>query len=145
MFSSSTLRVLALVAAIAPFAGCQAMFGDDQTSIGEQRLAVSAPVASKQRLGDDGYPLLGAFPGTAAPQLTDAEVSSDSSRFNGLAAERTATPSTADYDAKIARADAVRARQAAEVEAAKAKRAAARVRPTGPTPAEVLKQIESGT
>ena len=145
MSSSSTLRVLALVAAIAPVAGCQAMFGDDQTSIGEQRLAASAPVVSSQRLGDDGYPLLGAFPGAAAPQLTDAEVSSDSSRFNGMAAERTAAPNTTDYAAKIARAEALRAQQAASVEATTAKQASARAKPTGPTPAEVLKQIESGT
>ncbi len=144
MFSSSTLRVLALVAVIAPVAGCQAMFGDDQTSIGEQRLATSAPVASKQRLGDDGYPLLGAFPGTAAPQLTDAEVTSDSSRFNGLAAQRSASSGATDYDAKIARAEALRTQQAAEVEAAMAKKPNS-AKPTRPTPADVLKQIESGT
>ncbi len=145
MFSSSTLRVLALLVAVAPAAGCQAMFGDDQdNSIGAQRLAATAPVASRQRLGDDGYPLLGAFPGAAAPQLTDAEVSSDSTRFNKLAAQRSAAPNATDYDARIARAQALRARQAAEVEAGLARKSKP-ARPRGPTPEEVLRQIESGT
>lgn len=144
MFSPSTLRVLALVAAMAPVAGCQAMFGDDQdNSIGAQRLAASAPVASRQRLGDDGYPLLGAFPGTAAPQLTDAEVANDSARFNSLAAQRSAAPNATGYEAKIARAEALRKRQEAQVKAEMAKRPRP-AKPTAPTPQQVLQQIESG-
>ena len=151
MLSSPVVRILALAAVLAPLGGCQAFFGDDQdNSIGSQRLAATAPVASKQRLDDDGYPLLGAFPGTAAPQLTDAEVSRDSGRFNGVASERAATPAANDYAARLARADAVRRRQLADVNAALAKKptpakSTGSKGSSGPTPEEVLKQIESGT
>ena len=154
MIPWSSLRFIAIVAAMLPAAGCQSLFGEEpNTSVGAQRLAATAPVASSQRLGEDGYPLLGAFPGKAATQLTDAEVSSDRSRFNGLATQRSAGSApagadTAGYDAAVARAAALRASQAEAVQAQMAKKPKPKPKPatrTGPSPGDVLKQIQSGT
>ncbi|UIJ73557.1 hypothetical protein [Aurantimonas sp. HBX-1] len=146
MIPLSLLRTLAVCGAVLPAAGCQAMFGDDEdTSIGAMRLAAAPSVASAQQRDEDGYPLLGAMPKAAAPQLTDAEAQAGQAQLGAMAQQRAVTaPSSGP--AQVARLQALRQQQAAEVEAALARRPQAQqpaaTRPQSPE--DVLRQIEAG-
>ncbi|HEX2018215.1 MAG TPA: hypothetical protein VGO17_04680 [Aurantimonas sp.] len=146
MIPLSLLRTLAICCAVMPAAGCQSIFGDDEdTSIGALRLAAAPDVASTQRTDENGYPLLGASPSAAAPQLTDAEAQANQARLGAMVQERAVAPPSSG-PAQVARLQALREQQAAEVEAALARRPQAQEpaasRPQ--SPAEILRQIEAG-
>ncbi|MEF2550568.1 hypothetical protein VQ042_04210 [Aurantimonas sp. A2-1-M11] len=147
MLPLSVIRPFAIVLALLPVAACQS----DDTSIGALRLAASPDVPSSQRADADGYPLLGAYPGKAAAQLTDAEVQAEQARLAAAASQHAgAAAAPSGFAGKIQRAESVRQQQAAEVEAVLATqpspRDASGNRPTRtvPTPEEVLRQIEAG-
>ncbi|MBC6717251.1 hypothetical protein H9Q09_13640 [Aurantimonas sp. DM33-3] len=147
MLPLSVIRPFAIVLALLPAAACQS----ENTSVGALRLAASPDVPSSQRTDADGYPLLGAYPGRAAEQLTDAEVQAEQARLAATAGQHaSAAAQPSGFDGKIQRAQSVRQQQAAEMEAVLATeptpRDATGNRParTGPTPEEVLRQIEAG-
>lgn len=141
------LRLVCGFASMIALTACQGIFpGDEDDSLGAMRLGQSAPVASSQRVDEDGYPLLGAYPGTAAPQLTDEAVASTEAEFNTMANARAAgrTDSTGVYASNIQRSQAARQRQAAALEAASASQpAASGTTGRGPRPEDVLRQIEA--
>ncbi|MBB4001769.1 hypothetical protein [Aurantimonas endophytica] len=146
MIPLSLLRTLAVCCAIVPAAGCQSFFGDDEdTSVGAMRLAAAPAVPSAQRRDEDGFPLLGAVPRAAAPQLTDAEAQAGQAQLGAMAQQRAATPPSSG-PAQVARLQALRQQQAAEVDAALARRPEAQQpaasRPQSPE--DVLRQIEAG-
>ena len=145
MIPLSLLRTLVLCCAVVPAAGCQSIFGDDEdTSIGALRLAAAPDVPTTQRRDEGGFPLLGAFPSAAAPQLTDAEAQAGQARLGAMAQERAATPPPSG-PAQVARLQALRQRQAAEVDAALARRPQAQQpAATRQSPEDVLRQIEGG-
>ncbi|MCW4114459.1 hypothetical protein NPA31_005710 [Aurantimonas sp. MSK8Z-1] len=68
---------LAAVLATAPLAACTSMFPDEDPTAGLERARMVENGPSAQRLGSDGYPLLGAFPNTAAPQLDNTTVANE--------------------------------------------------------------------
>lgn len=127
-----------------PATACQSIFPDEEDpSLAALRSAAAAPVASSQQVDKDGFPLLGAYPDRAAPQLTDAEVRAQQARLNAQASQRASTTISSSYPAEIARLEGVRRKQAADVDAA----LAAEPTPTARTtlsPEEVLRQIEAG-
>lgn len=146
MIPLSLLRTLAVCCAVVPVAGCQSIFGEEEdTSIGAMRLAAAPDVPTTQRRDEGGFPLLGAFPSAAAPQLTDAEAQAGQARLGALAQERAATP-PASGPAQVARLQALRQQQAAEVDAALARRPEAPQSGTArpQSPEDVLRQIEAG-
>ncbi|ORE98288.1 hypothetical protein [Aurantimonas sp. 22II-16-19i] len=153
-------RALAAVVLGGLLAGCQSAYDDPAMpqAVSYQRVAPDG--RSGQRLGPDGYPLLGAFPNVAAPQVDDATVSAQERRTAAVATRGRGAGSARGYEADIARMQRVRRQQAEEVEAAlaaKPDRSAVSVdartgTSTGTgtgaapsrTPEEVLRQIQSG-
>lgn len=138
-------RCLAPIAAVLALAACQGVdAGAEGNSIGAMRLASTQPVASAQRLDDEGYPLLGAFPRAAAPQLSDAQVSQSDMQLNAVASRQTGTSDARQYNARIASLEEARRRQAAEIAERQASQPAARSTPGGgPRPEDVLSEIEA--
>ncbi|MCK5932565.1 MAG: hypothetical protein KAG89_10395 [Fulvimarina manganoxydans] len=144
MRARAGLATFGLIAAASSLSACQAFGPEEETSVGALRLSAAQPVASSQRLDEDGYPLLGAYPGAAAPQLSEAEVASADSRLNQVAASRTGTGGATGYDAKIASLKAIRDRRVSEAEAALATQPRpSRTTGRGPRPEDVLREIES--
>lgn len=161
-------RALAAVVLGGLLAGCQSATDDPamMQPVSYQRVAPDGQ--SGQRLGPDGYPMLGAFPNVAAPQVDDATVSAQEQRTAALATRSRGRSSARGYEADIARMQRVKREQAEEVEAAlaaKPDRSAVSVdartgNATGTgtgsspgtgtgaapsrTPEEVLRQIQSG-
>ncbi|MER0239219.1 hypothetical protein [Fulvimarina sp. MAC8] len=128
--------------------GCQGIFpGEEDSSLGALRLGEARAVASQQRLDDDGYPLLGAYPGAAAPQLADENVAALDARYNGIAAQRAGASGNTGYSSAIARAQNARQRQAQAVSTldaeAASQPAASGTTERGPRPEDVLRQIEA--
>lgn len=143
MVRPSILRFLALAASLAPMAGCQSFLNkDDAPDPQLARANALPPVASTQRLDKDGYPLLGAYPSSAAPQLSDAEVTGQERSLSTRVVPAAGAANTAAYDAKVAQARAVRARQAAEVDKALAGTSGTMTQPSDP--AAVRQEIENG-
>lgn len=149
MIGHIALRALAATAMAALFSGCQSADGP----MSAQNVAYQ-PVApdgrSGQRLGVDGYPLLGAYPQAAAPQLEDAAVMAQEQRATALANQRKGSVSTRGYEAEIARLNRLKRQQAEDVEAALARKpeqASVSVG-TGATPSrtpeDVLREIQAG-
>ncbi|MEF2546650.1 hypothetical protein VQ045_05705 [Aurantimonas sp. E1-2-R+4] len=144
MITLSVLRPLAVLAVLLPAAACQSIFPDEEDpSLAALRAQAAAPVASSQRFDSDGYPLLGAYPDTAAPQLTDAQVRAQQSRLNAQASQRASAATSSSYPSEIARLEGVRRKQAADVDAALATKPTPNAQPTL-SPEEVLRQIEAG-
>lgn len=76
---------LLAICAVLPLVGCAPLMRPE----GPSKVAQRAPIdsgPSTQRRGPDGYPLLGAFPSSAAPQLADAEVNAERSGLQGAQA-----------------------------------------------------------
>ncbi|MDY8110064.1 hypothetical protein U0C82_13030 [Fulvimarina sp. 2208YS6-2-32] len=138
-------RLLGILAGSFALTACQSLFPDeDNTSIGALRLSQAEAVQSRQRLDEDGYPLLGAYPGTAAPQLTDAAVDKAQGEFTSIARTRAAAPRNAGYEANIAASMEARRRLAEAGRAASATQpAASGTAKRGPRPEDVLRQIEA--
>ncbi|WP_206454415.1 hypothetical protein [Aurantimonas marina] len=140
----SVLRPLAVIAVLLPAAACQSIFPDEEDpSLAALRSAAAASVASSQQVDKDGFPLLGAYPGTAAQQLTDAEVRAQQARLNAQASQRTSAATSSSYSSEIARLEGVRQKQAVDVDAALAAKPTPNA-PAPPSPEEVLRQIEAG-
>ncbi|MEN3791892.1 hypothetical protein [Fulvimarina sp. MAC3] len=136
-----------LVGALA-LTGCQSIFpGEEDDSLGALRLSEAEAVASQQRLDEDGYPLLGAYPGAAAPQLADENVAVLDARYNGIAAQRAGASANTDYSSALSRAQSARERQARAVSSLNAEAAtqpaASGTTERGPRPEDVLRQIEA--
>ncbi|MBO0902570.1 hypothetical protein [Jiella sonneratiae] len=141
------LTALAMTAALA---GCQAAYEEAMTPQTVAYHPVAPDGRSGQRLGPDGYPMLGAYPDAAAPQVDDATVAAQRRRAAALAGKRGGAASTRGYDAEIARLKRLKRRQAEEVDAALARKpesAAVKVgsgQAPSRTPEEVLRQIQTG-
>jgi hypothetical protein len=133
----------AAMAAAAGLAGCQSILPGD----GPSRLALrQVPVvaSSGQRLGPDGYPLLGAFPNSATTQIDNASVQAAKSDLKGAAASRQANAASTDavYRGKLAEMESIKAAQrkaVAEATAPSAEPAKTRV---VADPDAVLREIE---
>lgn len=109
----------ATILVIAALAGGCTLIPPEGPSILAQRPKIdSGP--SAQRLGPDGYPLLGAFPNSAAAQLPDAAVGARRGDLQSAAATQNAsgTSAAAMYRQSIAEAEAVRAQTRRDVDAA---------------------------
>lgn len=136
-----------LVGALA-LSGCQSIFpGEEDASVGALRLSEAGTVASQQRLDEDGFPLLGAYPGAAAPQLADENVAALDARYNGIAAQRAGAANDTGYSSALSRAQNARQRQAQAVSTldaeAASQPAASGTTERGPRPEDVLRQIEA--
>ena len=111
-------RLLAIFALV-PLVGCQSFYRPE----GPSKVAQRAPIESgpsTQRRGPDGYPLLGAFPSSAATQLTDATVNAERSGLQGAQAGQgsAGANAAADYDRSLAEAKALRLKTHQDVDAA---------------------------
>ncbi|MEF2071018.1 hypothetical protein [Consotaella aegiceratis] len=134
------IRIAAVLGCL-PAAACQSgVSGDADPMLATQPAPV---VASTQRLGPDGYPLLGAMPTAATRQMSNAEVVHQrsalqtSARATTAAGARSGTP----YGQSIAQLTAARRQANAAAASGSSGSAARRI----PTPEEVLQEIESGS
>jgi hypothetical protein len=117
----NALRGASLLAifVVLPLVGCAPFMRPE----GPSKMAQRAPIdsgPSTQRLGPDGYPLLGAFPNSAAPQLADGEVTTERSGLQGAQAGQGTAGATADadYARQLAEARALRLKTRQNVDAA---------------------------
>lgn len=97
----SVCAVAALLLAAPGLAGCQAFLPRDDTPV----LPAAFPVAvdggpSSQRLDEDGYPLIGAYPTAATAQATPETVEATRERFAN-AAGRGAGSTAGSYQARV--------------------------------------------
>ncbi|MBC8128883.1 MAG: hypothetical protein H7Y08_01025 [Rhizobiaceae bacterium] len=98
---------------------------------------------SAQRLGPDGYPLLGAFPSSAAAQLPDAEVVAERGQLQSAAGTQAATlrSGNAEYVRSVADSKAAQTATRQEVDAA-VSQARGSDGPLTVTSEDVLREIE---
>ncbi|WP_102959176.1 hypothetical protein [Mangrovicella endophytica] len=138
------LRFAAAAAATILLSACQsddaALYADP--AVASMRSAVPANLPSTQQLDDEGYPLVGAYPTSAATQLKDAEVVNERRGLQAAASVQNAAAvsTSAAYGQSIRDLSAIQKKQRAEAEAALAQR-----RDPAITPASaeaVLRQIE---
>lgn len=137
---------LTVILACPMMAACHSIFpgGDDANLAGLEPDSVKG-VVSKQRLDSDGYPLLGAYPDAAAPQLSATAVTGarTSLKAEQQAHESGAAASSGEYQQSIAELEAVKARQKKAVDAAmKAGAAKSSAAAKAQSPDEVLREIE---
>ena len=116
--ASRGARLLAIFALV-PLVGCAPLIRPE----GPSKVAQRAPIetgASTQRRGPDGYPLLGAFPSSAAAQLPDATVTEERADLQGAAGSQGTAGATAaaDYARSLAEARALRLKTRNDVDAA---------------------------
>ncbi|WAP69235.1 hypothetical protein [Jiella pelagia] len=130
--------------------GCQSAYDAPMSVQNVAYQPVAPDGRSGQRLGPDGYPLLGAYPNVAAPQVDDAAVAAQEQRAAALANRRRGGVSNRSYEAAIARMNRLKRQQAEDVEAALARKpeqASVSVG-TGATPSrtpeDVLREIQAG-
>ncbi|NDW03193.1 hypothetical protein [Jiella pacifica] len=150
MIGQMAIRALAAAALAGFVSGCQSAY-DAPMSAEQVAYQPAGPDGrSGQRLGADGYPLLGAYPNAAAPQIDDASVTAQDQRAKTLAARRKGGVSTRGYEAEIARLKRLKRQQAQDVETAlarKPERSAVSVG-TGAKPSrspeDVLREIQAG-
>lgn len=96
----AVVRTVGLVVLGAGLAGCQSFLPRDDTPIRPAPFPVAVePGPSSQRLDEDGYPMIGAYPTAATAQADAATVSDAQARFAG---GRRPTPNTGAYEARIA-------------------------------------------
>lgn len=143
-------RALAAVVAAGLLAGCQSYQDAAMAPEAVSYRPVPPEGRSGQRLGPDGYPLLGAYPNAAAPQVDDATVAAQQRRAASLAYRRRGAASSRGYEAEVARMQRLKRQQAKDVDEALASR------PTGSgvsvgtkqtpsrSPDDVLRRIEAG-
>ncbi len=132
----------AAAAALSSLQGCNAYLPQDggPSPLAQRPNHQFGP--SNQRLDEDGYPLLGAFPGQAAQQLDSRAVAADTSQLSTAANQQNAQvrSAAAEYRQSLTEAQAIRAQHRADVTAITAvevQRNAARR-----SNDEVLRQIE---
>ena len=138
------MRLVAVLALAAALTGCGVLVPAEGPSKLAQRPKIdSGP--SAQRLGPDGYPLLGAFPKSAAAQLPEATVVAERGAMKATAAANNTGASTAsaDYQRSLAEAAALRAETRRNVDSAVANGAGS-VSSTeaAASSEEILRQIE---
>ncbi len=106
------------VAALGPLAGCNILPPPEGPSLLAQRPDRSFGPSS-QRLDENGYPLLGAFPGQAAPQLDSAAVASDRDGLLSAARQQNnqVRSASAEYQSSVAAARKIRAQHEKDVNA----------------------------
>jgi hypothetical protein len=92
-------------------AGCQNMAGTEPNQALAAYDARLARPASTQRVDENGFPLLGAYPTAAAPQLDSATVANETARLSRRAVGNAGGGQKARYDAAIRDAAAVRQQQ----------------------------------
>lgn len=143
MTHSRDMRLVAVLALAPLLAACNSLIPEE----GPSKLAMRPRIdsgPSNQRLGPDGYPLLGAFPNSAAPQLTEPTVVAERGSLKATAAVQNAGASTAaaDYRRKLAEAAAARAQAHRQVDAAVAHGAGPADPSADANGAAVLRQIE---
>ena len=125
-----------------PLGGCQSMFpGEEDPAIALMRSAAADSGPSAQRLDAGGFPMLGAFPDSAAPQLPDAAVASERQRLQAAAAAQNGAAAASDYQASIEALESLKQRQRAEAEAALTD-PGGEPPAAGASPEDVLRQIE---
>jgi hypothetical protein len=91
--------------------GCQGFPGEEPNQALASYNARLARPASAQRLDENGFPLLGAYPTAAAPQLDNATVANETARLSRRSVGNTSGSQRARYDAAIRNAAAVRQQQ----------------------------------
>lgn len=140
---SRCLLLAGAVVAAAPLAGCNIIPPEGPSLIAQRPNRDFGP--SSQRQDKNGYPLLGAFPGAAAPQLDSNAVAQD--RANMLAAgnqqNNEVRSAAAEYRQSVGEAQAIRAQHQRDVNALTStpvNRDSARR-----SNEEVLRQIEQGS
>ena len=90
----SLAAMMRLSVALAGCQGVQRFLPRDETPVFPPAFAVDVPRGpSTQRLDEDGYPLLGAFPSTAAAQATPEAVSQTQARYANVGTRAAADPS----------------------------------------------------
>ena len=107
-------RGLVVIASLcaATLAGCQSYIPRAEDPIRPVPLAASMPpTSSSQRLDEDGYPMIGAYPTAAGAQLTDDEVRSNRAGLAQSAAGRGAPVDTSGYRRSVAEMKALAAQQ----------------------------------
>lgn len=101
--------------AMAPLAACNIVPPEGPSLLAQRPNRDFGP--SAQRLDENGYPLLGAFPNQAAPQLDSAVVAQD--RRNLLSAGRSQNAevrsAAAEYNQSVAEARKIRSQHEADV------------------------------
>ena len=103
-----------------PIAGCQQFLPRDDTPVLPPQLAnLPDPGPSAQRQDAEGYPMLGAYPATARPQVSDEEVAATQARFRN-AGRRANGAGTGAYQRNVAELQAIAAQQQARAAAAAA-------------------------
>jgi len=151
MFALKLIRSRAVAAGVLPAGACQSIFSDaDDATVAILQAAPPPVGGSAQRRDEDGYPLLGAYPRSAAPQLKDETVKAEQARLNAVADERksaTSKSTAQEYASDIQPLRSVRQEQAATVDKAlknRPKAKAATAKKPATRPEDVLRQIEAG-
>jgi hypothetical protein len=142
MTHSRDLRLVAVLALVSVLAGCGTLVPAEGPSKLAQRPKIdSGP--SAQRLGPDGYPLLGAFPKSAATQLPEPTVVAERNSLKATATVQNTGAGTAgaDYQRSLAEAAALRAETRRKVDAAVANGAGTGTDAEASSE-EILRQIE---
>ncbi|KQT53219.1 hypothetical protein ASG43_18510 [Aureimonas sp. Leaf454] len=141
MRGSSLAAVSCTVMALA---GCQSILpGDGPSRLALRQIPVVA--SSGQRLGPDGYPLLGDYPNAATAQIDTASVEAAKSELKAAGASRRADAASTDaaYRSKLAEMESIKAGQRRAVaEAAAPPAESPKARVSGSDPDAVLREIE---
>jgi hypothetical protein len=139
---SGSLLVAGVLAATTSLAGCNLIPPEGPNLIEQRPNRDYGP--SSQRRDPNGFPLLGAFPGAAAPQLDSASVAQDRANLvaTGNAQNNAVRSAAAEYQQSVAEARAIRAQHDQDVRAMtsiETQRNAARR-----SSEDVLREIEQG-
>lgn len=119
MRTASLRRMVAAGFAAVTLAGCQSYVPRAEDPIRPVPLAASLPsTSSSQRLDEDGYPMIGAYPTAAGAQVGDDVVESTRERFAQTAARRDGRVSEAGYRRSVTELQALAARQRKDASAA---------------------------
>lgn len=118
MTHSRSMRLVTLAALVPLAAACGTLVPAEGPSKYAQRPKIDSGPSS-QRLGPDGYPLLGAYPKAATVQLTEPVVVAERNTLKATAGvQNTGVSSAAEYRRSLAEAAAVRAQTRRQVDAA---------------------------
>lgn len=135
------LRGAAVLVVLPIVAGCGLIPPEGPSQIDMRPRIDSGP--SAQRLGPDGYPLLGAFPKSAAAQLPEAKVVAERGQLQSVAGAQAATvqSGSAEYQRSVADSRAAQATTRRDVDVAVAQ-ARGTDGPLTATSDDVLRDIE---
>lgn len=103
------------VAVLASLAACNIIPPEGPSLLAQRPNPNFGP--SSQRLDENGYPLFGAYPGQAAPQLDNAAVAQDRASLlaDGTAQNNQVRSASAEYNRSLAEARRIRAQHEADV------------------------------